>query len=611
MVLRPKSTVQTKSRAELWPLLYPLKSILWPYRWRIAVVMGLILLTSMLEGLSFSLLVPLTQLFTADSGGSTVPTGLFQVYREWLAVYRVEDRLAILGLALVALFLVKNGLQYLREMLSVRLWFGLSAETRLHVLAGVLRRPYRYFLDCKQGALVQHLYHEPHQVAHIVQAGLEAGANLLTVAVLVGLLVLVSWQMTALVFTMGSLLGVAIWRLSHQAQVDGEECQTVEAEAKAQLTEAIGGIRQVKVFSAEDRVKGVYEKLVHRFRDLHVRHWAAKLIPIHMTELFWIVILGFLLCLPAIGVVSHVQQVVTLVAVFSAVAFRVGPYISRISHGWLTIRFLFPSLQVVGPLLERPGEGGRREQGRLFRTLHRGIQLDDVNFSYHADRPALSHVCLSFNRGETTAIIGPSGSGKSTLADLLVRLYEPTSGRILVDGVDLHEYEPDSWLATIGFVSQDTYIFHGSIGENIAFSKPHASFEEIRAAAMQASAHDFILHCPLGYDTIVGDRGLKLSGGQRQRIAIARALLRDPQILIFDEATSALDNLAEALIHEEIARIARDRTVILIAHRLSTVVRADKIVVLERGTVVEEGTHASLLTKTGGTYAALYGKEPS
>jgi ABC-type multidrug transport system fused ATPase/permease subunit len=205
-------------------------------------------------------------------------------------------------------------------------------------------------------------------------------------------------------------------------------------------------------------------------------------------------------------------------------------------------------------------------------------------------------------------VIGPSGAGKSTLVDLLVRLYEPTQGRITVDGVDLAAYDLSSWLAGIGFVSQDAFIFHGSIRENIAFSRPEASLVEIMSAARLANAHEFIERCPDGYDTIVGDRGLKLSGGERQRVAIARALLRDPKILIFDEATSALDNQSEALVQEAIAGIARDRTVILIAHRLSTVIHADKIIVLEQGRVVEEGTHDTLVTG-GGLYAALYSKE--
>lgn len=590
-----------------WKLVRHLKDILLPYRWQVAAIIGLILLTSVMEGVSFSLLVPLTQAFTSGPTSQDTTAPVFRIYQEWLAGYTQESRLALLGIALLVLFALKNGLQYLREILSTRLWLGIGTDTRIRVLASVLRRPYRYFLDRKQGAVVQHLYTEPHHVAYIIQMGIEQGANLLTVGVLIGLLILVSWEITALVLAAGVLFGIAVWKLSNLVHSGGDDRQTTEAEMMALLTETIGGVRQIKVFSAEQRISEVYEGWARRFRDLHTRHWLFVFLPHHVTELFWIGLLSFLLCLPVLGVVSGVQTVLPLLAVFAAVAFRVGPYLSRISQGWLNVKFFLPALEMVGGLLT-PEPDEWRAAGRPFQALYRDIRLETVSFSYVQNRPALSQVSTYFNRGETTAIIGPSGAGKSTLVDLLVRLYEPSGGRITVDGVDLCDYELDSWLAAIGFVSQDTFIFHGTIRDNIAFSRPGATLEQIRLAAQLANAQEFIERLPMGYDTIVGDRGLKLSGGERQRIAIARALIRNPQVLIFDEATSALDNQSEGLIQETIARIARDRTVILIAHRLSTIVCADRIIVLEKGRIVEHGTHEILL-KQRGVYAALYGKE--
>lgn len=585
-------------------LVRQLRDILWPRRWQAAAVLLLMLVVAGLEGVSFSLLVPLTQIFTAGTGGGP---SAFQVYQGWLGRYSSDYQLAILGTALVSLFGLKNGLQYLREVLTTRLWLGIGAETRSRALASIMQRPYRYFLDRKQGALVQHLYHEPHHVAYIVQMGIEQTANVLAVAILVGLLVLVSWQVTLLVFALGALYAFGIWRLSQFAHAGGAERQQVEAESVALLTETIGGIRQVKVFSAEQSLWRIYSGWVKRYQDLNLRHWLAVLLPQHVTEMFWIGVLGLLLCLPALGMVADLQTMLPVMAVFSAVAFRVGPYVSRISQGWLSLKFFLPALHVVGKLLEETQENGGRESGRRFQRLEHAIELESVSFSYGVDQQALSDVSVRFGRGEMTAIIGPSGSGKSTLADLLIRLYEPSAGRILIDGTDFRDYARASWLASIGFVSQDTFIFHGTIRDNIAFSKPDATLEEIQAAARHANAHEFIERCPQGYDTVVGDRGLKLSGGERQRIAISRALVRNPQLLIFDEATSALDNQSEALIQETMACVSRDRTVILIAHRLSTVVRADKIIVLEHGRMVEEGTHATLLQR-GGVYSTLYGK---
>jgi len=602
-----KTMIPTRC-AEGWRLARNFSGLLKSRRWHVAAIVGLILVVSLLEGISLSLLVPLTQAFTSGGEGRDTTNLVSLPYQDWLVGYEVADRLAVLGVALMMLFGLKNAAQYLREALQTRLWLGIGADTRMRSLAAVLQRPYRYFLDRKQGALVQHLYHEPYHVAFFVCTGVDLIANVLAVTALLGLLFLVSWPVTIFMLTLGALFGGLVWRFSHVVQTGGEERQQVEADAVSLLTESIGGVRQIKVFSAEDRIQTVYRSLIERFRDLHVRHWLAILLPHRMTELFWVGVLGLLLCLPALGIVGEAQTVLPVVAVFTAVAFRIGPYLSRISQGWLHMKFLSPALRIVGDLLEKPALPLTRGPGLWFRVLSRGVQLENVSFSYGGDKLALDRISVVFNCGETTAIVGPSGAGKSTLVDLLVRLYEPSSGSITVDGVDLRDYDRDSWLAAIGFVSQDTFVFHGTVRDNIAFALPGCSMERIEEVARQANADAFIQRLPNGYETVIGDRGLKLSGGERQRIAIARALLRNPQVLIFDEATSALDNQAEAMIQDAIATIAKDRTVILIAHRLSTVIRADKIIVLEHGKIVEEGTHAALL-KEDGMYAALYSKE--
>lgn len=584
-----------------------LRFILLPH-WRLAsTIIGLILLASILEGVGFSLLVPLVQMFSSDSrGGQGTTSTVFDLYETLLASYQLKDRLAILGLAILGVFVFKNVVQYLREVLAIRLWLGISTENRMKAVRNLLHHPYCYFLERKQGALVQQLYYEPHTAAYFVQVAIEQCSNLLAVAVLVGLLFMVSWKITLLVLAVGSVYNLATWRFSKQAHAGGEERQQVEAESVAFLSEAIGGIRQVKVFSAEKRIEQVYEQLVNRFRAVHSDHWLSAALPNHVTELFWIGLIVLILSFPALGLVQDAQSVLPIVAVFSVVAFRVGPYISRISQGWLNLKFYLPALYMVAELIKQPKPQYMSNIPlRLFRNFSEVIRFENVGFSYGGDKLALGSVSLEFKRGEMTAVVGPSGAGKSTMADLLVRLYNPSRGRISVDGVDLRTYDPDSWLDAIGFVSQDAFIFHGTIRDNIAFSRPGATLNEVQAVAKQANAHEFIERAPQGYDTVVGDRGLKLSGGERQRIAIARALIRNPQILVFDEATSALDNQSEALIQEAIAGIVGGKTVILIAHRLSTVVRADKIVVLASGHVEEEGTHDMLL-KNGGLYASLY-----
>lgn len=583
------------------------KTVLWPHAWHLCAVLVLIVLTSLLEGVSLSLIVPLVQTFTGGNGIDKEGFGIFQTYQEWLADYEMEDRLMILGLAIMVLFALKNGLQYMREVLSSSLWLGISFETRSKVLDSVLRRPHAYFLDKKHGMLVQYLYHEPHNMALIVQLGTEVLTTFLIVSVLIGLLVLVSWKITAIVMVFGACYGYMIWWLSKRVHNQGDLRQETESEAVGILTEAIAGIRQVKIFSAERRIQEIYAKLVQSFQNLYLQYCKAVVRPVRANEIFSIWVLGLLFCLPALRLIDY-RSLLPAVAIVSAVVMRVGPHMSRISQHWLSIRFFLPSARIVGQLLEDQEGSNRKKIKPLFRGLTKSIQVEKVSFSYDGiPYPALSDVSVTFKKGEITSIVGRSGAGKSTLVDLLVGLYQPTHGSIMIDGIDLRTYDLDSWLAVIGFVSQDTFIFHGTIYDNIAFGKPGAAPEEIEKAALQANAHDFIARLPKGYDTIVGERGFKLSGGERQRLAIARALLREPQILIFDEATSALDNQSEASIHEAIAGLARERTMILVSHRLSPVIRADKVLVLDRGRVAEEGTHDVLLAK-GRLYPALYGK---
>jgi ABC-type multidrug transport system fused ATPase/permease subunit len=584
------------------------RAILRPRRWLLIAVVLMIVLASFMEGVSFSLIVPLMQVLASNSMGDPGHFSSLGFFHAWLVGRSLEERLAWLGLALIVAFGFKNVLQYWGHWLSTRLWLGFCEDARRILLVNVLPRPLSSFLSQKQGTLVQQLYAEPQHVSTVLHHGIELLSNLIQVIVLGTVLVIVNLDITATVVAVALVFGFMLWWLAKRAETGGKERQEVEEESIALLTETIGGIRQIKVFSAERRIAAIYDGFIRRYRDLYFRYWTGLLLPPRITELFWVTVLFIMLMLPLVGGVKDYHVVLPMIVVFSAVAFRVGPYVSRIYQCFLAIKFHLPAVELVGQLLEKaPSEPGA-VSAMPFTSFTRSIQFQDVSFGYGGGGDVLHHVSLQVSRGEVAAIIGPSGAGKSTLVDLLVRLYEPSSGTITVDGIDLRQYDVSSWLASIGFVSQDTFVFHASIRDNIAFGKPAASREEIEQAALQANAHEFIMRLPGGYDTVIGDRGFKLSGGERQRLAIARALLRDPQILILDEATSALDNQSEAQVQEALTRVARDRTVIMIAHRLSSVVWADKIVVLDRGRVAETGSHAALIERRG-LYWQLYGRE--
>lgn len=284
---------------------------------------------------------------------------------------------------------------------------------------------------------------------------------------------------------------------------------------------------------------------------------------------------------------------------FLFVLIRTTPLVSGLNGTWAGFVSAQGSLGAVSDLLRRADKPYFHDGQRTFTGLRRSIDFESVDFSYNAGEPVLHDITLSIKQGETTALVGSSGAGKTTLADLLPRFYDPTKGRILIDGVDLRKLKISSLRKKMAVVSQDTFIFNTTIRENIVYGVEDASDEAVYEVARMANALNFILDLPQGFETILGDRGIRLSGGQRQRLAIARALLRDPEILILDEATSALDSVTEKLIQESLQKLARGRTVIAIAHRLSTIAGADKVVVLEKGRVVEQGSYQKLLEKRG------------
>ena len=291
-------------------------------------------------------------------------------------------------------------------------------------------------------------------------------------------------------------------------------------------------------------------------------------------------------------------QVASLLT-FVFVLFRLIPALYSINGNLAQISSFQGSLENIKELLQRENKP-YLENGKVqFSKLKRAIEFRSVDFGYDASDLVLHNITLTIEKGQTVALVGASGAGKTTLADLIPRFYDPTQGKVLIDGVDLREFDIDSVRRKMAIVSQDTFIFNTCVRNNIAYGTEEADEQAILKAAQLANALEFIQEMPEGFDTQLGDRGVRLSGGQRQRIAIARALLRDPEILIMDEATSALDSVSERLIQESLEKLSVGRTVIAIAHRLSTIVRADKVVVLEQGRIVEQGTYQELLEQRG------------
>jgi subfamily B ATP-binding cassette protein MsbA len=588
-----------------------------PYLPSLATVLLLGLVGAGLEAVGHSLILPLIQTFVADGGGA-LPWGSGQVmsfYESALSGYEPAERLRLVAFLLVGVFFLKHVILYGSDALTAWTWGRISRSLRERVWERAVNLPYRFFLDRKHGGLVHNLFHEPHHASTVIQLLVRLTTGLFSIAALVLLLLAISWQLTLAAAAATILMWSVVTLASKWARNIGRDRIDIEQRALGLVSETVSGIRQVKVFSAEPTVVTNFRNIMREYLVNRFKHDVLSSLPLHVTNLVAIMVLGGFLVFFSYFAASDLKGVLPLLGTFVVVFRNCVPHLTAVSDTWVRLQGLLPSVQLIGDMLigdggdvgvRRPVSVARHELGQLSE----GIRCEGVNFGYPERAEVLREISLAIPKGRITAIVGPSGAGKSTLIDLLVQLFEPTEGRILVDGVPLGEIDLNSWLDRIGFVSQDTYIFHGTIRENITFSKPEATQEEIERAASAANADTFIRELPRGYDTVVGDRGLKLSGGQRQRIAIARAMVRNPEILILDEATSALDQESELLVQAAVEKISRDRTVIVVAHRLSTIRGASQIVVMDGGFVVEVGTHESLMAKRG-RYYQLYAGSPA
>jgi subfamily B ATP-binding cassette protein HlyB/CyaB len=377
------------------------------------------------------------------------------------------------------------------------------------------------------------------------------------------------------------------------------------AENQAFLVECVAGAETLKAMAVEPQMQRRWEEQLAGYVASSFRVLALGNVASQTVQFVNKIAMAGILYFGAKLVIEGELTVGELVA-FNLLAGRVSQPVLRLAQIWQDFHQARLSVERLGDILNTPAEPVYSPGRTALPAIKGDVAFEHVTFRYRIDGPeVLSDVNLKVPAGQVIGIVGPSGSGKSTLSKLVQRLYVPESGRVLVDGVDLAQIDP-SWLRRqIGVVLQENVLFNRSIRDNIALVDPAAPIERVVAAARMAGAHDFILELPEGYDTIVGERGSSLSGGQRQRIAIARALITDPRILIFDEATSALDYESERVVHQNMAQIARGRTVFVIAHRLSALRLADRIITIERGRLTEDGTHDELI-KTGGRYATLY-----
>ncbi|NJL38791.1 MAG: ABC transporter ATP-binding protein [Leptolyngbyaceae cyanobacterium RM2_2_4] len=516
--------------------------------------------------------------------------------------------LARLSGVLASIFLVQKIAQYGQDSQMAKAALAIALDLRKRVYAHLQTLSLSYFETSQTGDLSYRLTEDIDRVGEVVNKIFhDFTPCVLQLVAVFGYMIYLNWQLTLASLIVVPLMGVLISWFGERMLVFSRRSQTLISDLSSQLTEVFSGIRLIRAFAAEE-----YE--IERFAQEAEKNRRAKYAAAWLKAVQYPVV-GFLYALSVLLLLLlggwQISQNNLTGEEFGSYVFAVAMLIDPIAHltdnynefkqGEASSDRIFELLALRPAVVEKPG-------AIALPPVTGKVEYRNVSFSYKPDQPVLQQLSLLAFPGEAIALVGTSGAGKTTLVNLLPRFYEPQVGQILIDGIDIRDVTLRSLRRQIGIVPQETILFSGTIAQNIAFGQPQFDLKAVQEAAKVANAHQFISQFPDGYQTWVGERGVNLSGGQRQRVAIARAVLLNPQILILDEATSALDSESEALVQEALERLMRDRTVFIIAHRLATVRRADRILVMEQGRVVESGTHGELLEK-GDRYARFYAQQ--
>ena len=568
-----------------------------PYRLLYGLILVVTLAAAALESLGLAAFFPVFSSVFSDSGEEV--GGILGAITGLVDLMPFTDPIVAAAVLLMCIFFVKTVFTLLREALTA---YG-SAKVLYNIKRQVMERyagsHYQFFLDSKQGDLIYSAMSAPHRVSNILLTTPRMLSELLRITAIIVVLMLVSPHITLAIAGLGLIYFWVVHYLSKRVSYNiGQQSLSAEAAQIVITNEFLAGIRQIIAFNTLGGWLGRFARENRIYSELYAKAqmWLAAPRPL-MEFTAVAIMLGILLVLRVVSPGTFTETLPKL-GVFAMGLVQLLPSVTNFGRFRMNVMQSLPDGERLYHTLTGPVPR-RRDTSRDLESFEREITFDNVTFAHKGRETLLDGVNLTFEKGKVTAIVGPSGSGKTTIINLVLGLFEPTGGRVAIDGISLQDYKLETWLSRVGFVSQEPFIYHTTITENIAFSRNGHSTESVIKASRIANAHGFIAELPEVYDTIVGDRGMKLSGGQQQRIAIARAILGEPEVMIFDEATSSLDSVSESLVQEAIDSVSRERTVIVIAHRLSTIRYADKIIVLDQGEVIEEGSHEELLERQG------------
>ena len=599
---------------KFWTLI---KRFIPPYRKYVVLLFLFNILSTVFSLFSFAALIPILRiLFGIESAGRAYQPwawgdGLGDIVNAWKnnIFYHIEAVIQSAGpvqaLAYIALFLVvmtalKVGTSYLGSYFLIPIRTGVLRDLRRQLYDKILSLPLGFFSDERKGDIMARMTGDVNEVEYSIMSSLDlVFKNPVMIVMYLAVMFSISWELTIFALIFLPVAGTAVGRIGKSLKRKSKAGQEQTGELLSQIEETLGGLRVVKAFNAEGKLAERFAQLNERLRRTFNRINRRQALAHPVSELLGTVVIAVLLCVGGLFILRGTGGLTGETFIYYLTIFYliINPA-KELSKATYSIQKGLASVERVDKILQaesdiREPAAPARLTGFTDRIEYRGVW-----FRYQNDW-VLRDVNLTVPKGKTVALVGQSGSGKSTLVDLLPRFYDPQRGAVTIDGVDLRDLRTRHLRTLMGNVNQDAILFNDTFYNNITFGVEHATREQVEEAARIANAHDFIMASEHGYDTMIGDRGGKLSGGQRQRISIARAILKNPPILILDEATSALDTESEKMVQQALENLMRNRTTLVVAHRLSTIRKADEICVMHEGQIVERGRHEELVARDG------------
>ena len=597
-----------------------LKRYVAPYKGYLGGSVLINILAGVFNVFSFTLLIPILKiLFNVEQAtyefipwhkgmpfDQVVNNGYYYV-TQWIGEYGQSRILLLLCLFFIAVTLIKVTCYFGAAAIMVPIRTGVVKDLRMEIYRKILALPLGFFSQERKGDIIARISGDVQEVETSITSAIEMLVkNPILIVIYLAALFRMSWQLTVFVIVFAPLMIGIISFTGRRLKADSAEAQKFWSDTMSQVEETLGGLRIVKAFRAERRMEGRFEGVTENMRrknnQVAVRQASAHPVSEFLGSAMIAIVLWF-------GGTQILGENASIDAPtfmsYMAILYSIIQPIKDLSKAAYGIPKGLASMERINAILRAENPIKEPAQPKPLDAFRESIRFEGVTFRYESGREVLHAVDLEIPKGKTVAIVGASGAGKSTLVDLIPRFYDPAEGRITLDGTDIREVSLKDLRALMGNVNQDAILFNDTVFNNIAFGKSDATREEVEAAARIAGAHDFIMEREGGYDSNIGDRGVKLSGGQRQRISIARAILKNPPILILDEATASLDTESERSVQEALEKLMAGRTTIAIAHRLSTIKHADEIVVMHEGRIVERGTHEDLLA-LGGYYRKLH-----